>query len=961
METEILRAKNELIEASAGTGKTHALVERLVAVLKAGVAPREIVALTFSRAAAGEIFARFVQRLAEHVEKGVDSEAATRLRSVIETQHLTQIGTLDSFLMRFVQSFPLELGLSGDISVLGDYALKGARAGVALSLFRRSDGETKRALMEAFSRAMDHRAPAAFVKTFTDYIRKWHETVLAYPDGEAWGTPARIWAEPPPELGVTLEEIHASVDALEVCTKSSVQTFVNSVRTFTWSLPKTFPKVLQDDPAAKRAWHLMLAYRVARCLERARGFYDLLRLLETEYDRRVRARGQLTFSDIPRLVARLPPETRLALEFRLDAHIRQWALDEFQDTSREQWRALGNLVDEAAQSDDEKGVFVVGDCKQAIYGWRNGDVRIFMNMRDSGVFTLGALNTSFRYGQEIADAVNQVFQGRFLREFGKWKCPDHQVDKSVGPAFVHVVEAGDSHFDPIMPFVHALGNELLTVRPWERGITCAVLVRSNTFGEKVGELLREMGVPATWEGESDVLDTPVLRAFTAYVKLAEHPADTLSYGHLFATPLGRALYPQEVAAGTPPPPETVSRDALDALTTRGLGRTFQELRAKLPPEAFDAFTERRFADMLRAAAVFESTLEPGTRLAAFVDYLLDEHRRDLADARSVKVMTIHRSKGLGFDYVLLPLYESKGINAALDDAAIVGPDPAADTPDWVLPNPGEKVMQEFPELERAYRATQDAQCYEALCVYYVAMTRAKRALTLILSAPPKGETKTTKFSMFVREVNLKDMGDPEWYLKPPKKAEKKPASRAEDVFADPAPARATRRRFARRMPSKDFHTGMRAGDLFVSRAGRVAAMKRGTEAHADFAQIEWLEPADAHTALERALVRPAGAIDLWRERPYELCRDGVWESGQFDRVVFTQDEGAVFATIDDFKTNAPWPGETEAAFEARLRTAYAGQLADYARALAALTGLPPARIRTRLLLVATGAVVDVIY
>ena len=53
METEILRAKNELIEASAGTGKTHALVERLVAVLKAGVAPREIVALTFSRAAAG--------------------------------------------------------------------------------------------------------------------------------------------------------------------------------------------------------------------------------------------------------------------------------------------------------------------------------------------------------------------------------------------------------------------------------------------------------------------------------------------------------------------------------------------------------------------------------------------------------------------------------------------------------------------------------------------------------------------------------------------------------------------------------------------------------------------------------------------------------------------------------------------------------------------------------------------
>lgn len=50
---------NELIEASAGTGKTQALAERLIALVAAGVEPQEIVALTFSRAAAGEIFERF--------------------------------------------------------------------------------------------------------------------------------------------------------------------------------------------------------------------------------------------------------------------------------------------------------------------------------------------------------------------------------------------------------------------------------------------------------------------------------------------------------------------------------------------------------------------------------------------------------------------------------------------------------------------------------------------------------------------------------------------------------------------------------------------------------------------------------------------------------------------------------------------------------------------------------------
>ena len=56
---------NLLIEASAGTGKTQALAERLIELVRAGLRPQEIVALTFSRAAAGEIFERFVSLLAD--------------------------------------------------------------------------------------------------------------------------------------------------------------------------------------------------------------------------------------------------------------------------------------------------------------------------------------------------------------------------------------------------------------------------------------------------------------------------------------------------------------------------------------------------------------------------------------------------------------------------------------------------------------------------------------------------------------------------------------------------------------------------------------------------------------------------------------------------------------------------------------------------------------------------------
>ena len=930
--------KNQLIEASAGTGKTFTLVERMVRALKEGASPREIVALTFSRAAAGEIFARFVTRLAEDAAK--NPEDADLLRKVVDTQHLTLIGTLDSFLMRFVQMFPLELGLAGDISVLGDFNEGGERTGVSLSILRRSDDDTKRALATAFRKAMNREASRSFLETYADLIKGWHHLYLDHPDGEGWGDASRIWNEPPEELSATIEQIRACADGLaSFAGKRGADTFIKAVREFKGPLPKTFPKVMEGDPLATRVVRLMRGYNLRRKMETAEGLHALLEAFEKEYARKVRARGRLTFGDVPRLVSALPSDARLALEYRMDARIRHWALDEFQDTSHEQWDALGNLIDEAVQSDGEKSVFVVGDCKQAIYGWRNGDVAIFAGQRESGKYELGELNESYRYTQEIAGAVNRVFGAKTMAQFGKWRCPDHIAHDQSTRGFVHVVETADRFKES---FVEPLVNELSTIRPWERGISCAILVRSNGFGELLGAELRRGGIPATWEGESAVLDTPVLRAFTAYVQLAEHPGDELSYNQLRTTPLGRALYPQGL-----PVVERVSQDALTMLTTRGLVRTFQELRAKLPVTSFDAFTERRFADMLRAAAAFELSLEPGTRLASFVDYLMAEKRRDLADPGSVKIMTIHRSKGLGFDYVLLPLYESSGLDHAVDDP-LVGRDP-----EWVLPGPGEEIALAYPELAASYNAVKDASVYEGLCVYYVAMTRAKRALTLVLPPAPKTAGRTTKFSGFVRESDLVDSGDPTWY----EQMERPTRNVDSEVSRMGLPVRGKRLRVARRMPSLNFHSGMSAGSLFALDGGRAAAMKRGTEIHAVYERIEWIDPAEAKTDIERALVKPEGVVDLWRERSYELFREGVWESGQFDRVVFTGEGTERRATIYDFKTNEPRTDETADAFAARMRATYSGQMSSYRHAIHELTGIPLDRITPVLLLLATGRVV----
>ena len=71
------------------------------------------------------------------------------------------------------------------------------------------------------------------------------------------------------------------------------------------------------------------------------------------------------------------------MNFRLDSSYDHWLLDEFQDTSRLQWQALRDLVDEVIQSDSgQRSFFYVGDTKQAIYAWRGGDPRLFDEIAD---------------------------------------------------------------------------------------------------------------------------------------------------------------------------------------------------------------------------------------------------------------------------------------------------------------------------------------------------------------------------------------------------------------------------------------------------------------------------------------------------------------------------------------------------------------------------------------------------
>jgi len=932
---------NTLIEASAGTGKTQALGEHLIALLRAGVKPHEIVALTFSRAAAGEIFERFVSLLAQQ------PSSAALLREVIATQHLSQIGTLDSFLMRIVRAFPLELGLIGDLEMMDDYQAASERARISFSILRRTDAKLKKTFVDAFSLAMNHEDVRSFVESYRGFIKSWHEQMTALPDASAWGDPFTIWGRDPAFAHVTERELVALANKLDATFSRSADfdkwhAFAEWVRTFRGSFSgakglakklmeaddvfsgdtysftfnrKTYSLTREETLDVRDALLGVCGYVVRMKLELARGVYHLISAFEADYDKRVRQTGQLVFADVPRLLALLPDETRLALEYRTDSRLRAWALDEFQDTSREQWKAISNLIDEAKQSDGEKSLFIVGDRKQAIYGWRNGDVSIFRRERDSGAYTLKHLVKTHRSGPAIVEAVNRVFaRGRIRAEFPAWECPEHETAQPDLTGFVRTMEArGRTMEDFVEPVLTALKATLgeKADDPRRAHLSAAVLVRTNTFGAFLANCLKSAGLEGVvWEGASTILDTPALSGFLDLIQLADHPGDRLTYRHFILTPLAKAKYPNGV-----PEAAILSREMARAFTTRGLVRTFREIRALLPEDpavAWSAFTEERFTDMLHAAAEFELGLQAGTRLSDFASYLKEKEKRTVAEVGKIKVMTIHRSKGLGFDYTVLPLYEHDSLTRE-PTGPLIGEG-------WILPDPGAKVARIIGGLEAAYRLRKDRAEQEALCTYYVAMTRAKRGMTLVLH--PAGTS--LKFSDLIRSAELGDLTNETVCLT--KDLEPSPTPLAPIAPPLPQLPRAPRTSLRRRLPSLQFQSGLSAGLLFAGQGGRKAAMERGIALHAEMEKVEFSD----------ALPKPEGFVELWRERAFEVFADSEWISGRFDRVTFFMTREGLSAEIIDFKSSLDHPER------------YDGQLAAYRRAVAALTGLPLARISARL-------------
>ncbi|HLX36192.1 MAG TPA: UvrD-helicase domain-containing protein [Candidatus Binataceae bacterium] len=437
-----------IIEAAAGTGKTTELVNRIIAVIASGRARlREIVAVTFTEKAAGELKLRLREEIdrAFREAAGFSPAEQEHLRLALEDLEEARIGTIHSFCADLLRERPVEARV--------DPAFEVAPEDVATNLFEsaferwfeealKAPGPGMRRLLRRRD-AIVGEGPRPIARAAANSLREWRDFDAAWErvpfdrdreidhivdDIEKL---ARIAADGHPDdwLRRSLEEISRPVaeatrletsrrdrdyDALE----HVLSGVVRNQNKFNWGKrgemfgERPRPEVL----ALRDALHTrLLEFRVACGKDLAPLLREEMRPVIAYYEALKHRAGVLDFLDlllVARDLVRDNADVRVDLQRRF-THI---FIDEFQDTDPLQAEILLLLsADDPAEANWENvrptpgKLFIVGDPKQSIYRFRRADVALYQGLK-TRLTARGAalehLTVSFRATAELQDMVN---------------------------------------------------------------------------------------------------------------------------------------------------------------------------------------------------------------------------------------------------------------------------------------------------------------------------------------------------------------------------------------------------------------------------------------------------------------------------------------------------------------------------------------------------------------------------
>lgn len=1008
----------EVVMASAGTGKTFALTNRMAGLLARGVPVERILAATFTRKAAGEIRERLLSRIAQaagddcnaaelskHADVSLDAAGWLGvLKRLARGVHRVRIGTLDSLAQNLARSLAPELGLAAPWRQAFDHLEQQLRTEVVervlAELPTAEAREPLRTLTGSEGNARGDAKLADLLRDSGQEIRRASDDAWACLEGEAGVGPtldeveeaaARLRHTPGPnnKSGKPDKRFANAADAicdgvsnrqlggllgktLLVASNSPTPTYYGVDIPGPWlpDLQTIFLGAIRAELETLHGRNLAAGTLLRRAVE----IDDLVRREHRAY----------SLGDLWRALAESDLETQ-QVAYRLDAQYDHVLLDEFQDTSVDQWRVLEPLIDEAvAGGDRPRSVFVVGDAKQSLYGWRNAQAELLPHVaRRWPQMRSDTLSKTYRCAPAIVEAVNTLFgsltsnpaltdhaaaAGRFADEF---QAHESAVES---PSLVRLVDIDAALDDPESEeeAIELIADRVSRVHKKQPGAEIAVLVRRQKPIGAIVAALASHGVPAVSDASASPCDHPAVEAVLAALHLAEHPSDGPARFAVATSPLGTELGLErwDDRAGA----ERLARELGHELFEQGLARAVERLAMRARPAA-NARGRARLLDLVAQAEAYEvDTVE-----RASVDDFIAFARASRVPPRGsgvVRVLTLHGAKGLQFDAVFLadldrPLATRSPAFLA-DAAGQEAQDPAA-APTRMSLTGTKELREHSPVLGQMYQRWRERAAYEELCLLYVGMTRAKTHLELLVRPAEKG-LGAAAWTGLAASGTEAEFGDRAWLDRPCPDAPDRSAAPAPPwASPDAVSSRWSRSREPWRMAIVQPSNHGTQRNVASLLATDTPAADLGTEVHRLLEAVEWLEgmPEDPtrwvqeHNSLTReAATRVRAALasghlagvlskgdiqDRWesdldltveRERAIavsvELEGRHALVRGRIDRLVVGRRAGRIErCLIVDFKTGA---------IDEQQRT----QLEIYERAVARMLGVPDDAIESQL-------------
>ncbi len=834
------------VTANAGAGKTSVLARRFVEIfLRTDTRLSGVVAITFTEQAAGELRKKIHGVILEmERDPGLRAEQRRRLAAVRTHLSSAQIGTIHSFCARVLRLYPAEADVDASFSVIeGQDRARLIGESIAETFadaMGRPGGAGPGGEFRDLLRAVPPRKLERFLQRmfsrreqlFRLHAREaepggvqragsappaaggWNGRIVpaicALAAGSDWRGRARETALAAAGKGAAT--LLGLLDAAEAAPDAASEAALivgagDEMFTLKGEFRKSFlgatpPDELPQGPARYLADFERRYGRVLRSMaaegaaerdsryERLAGALDrVFRSAEERYDAKKEEIGALDFEDLQ--IRTLGLLSRDDVGGRLRAEYRYILVDEFQDTNDLQYSLIRGLLGDFRQGN----LFIVGDPKQSIYGFRNAEVEVFYDARsdiaaavarggdgagDAGGGSL-VLEESFRPLPEIAAFVNVLFSG-LMRRGGSL----HEVDynrmvvgrRDTASGAVELLLTPPEPDGPFLAGQVVAECSLIArrLREVEAGGTyafgqCAVLLRDRTNLPALEKAFEEAGVPYLLAGGVGFFQTQEIYDFLNYLRVLLTPEDDVALAGILRSPFfglsDADLYNLSVAegeslwgklTGAAAVAQAAAGRAAETLVRRaaGLLAAHRALADRIPVPrllrriAADTGWIGAMAGLSHGPQHRENFLKlldlardrgagaPPTLydFCVYLDHRAEEEVREgqaatAPSGKAVRVMTVHAAKGLEFPLVVLPFLDRR---SGSDQEPLIHPGFGIGFSPL-----GERDGKEGPAPLHAFlkALAEERGIAEEKRVFYVACTRARDVLMLSGGDNPK--------------------------------------------------------------------------------------------------------------------------------------------------------------------------------------------------------------------------------